>query len=33
LEDRYPALVNRKKVLLQQDNAKPHTAAVTRKKM
>ena len=32
LEDRYPALVNRKKVLLQQDNAKPHTAAVTRKK-
>ena len=26
---RYPALVNRNRVLLQQDNARPHTARIT----
>ena len=29
LGERYPALVNRKRVLLQQDNARPHTARST----
>ena len=31
--NRYPALVNRNAVLLQQDNAKPHTSRVTRQKI
>ena len=30
---RYPALVNRKRVLLQQDNARPHTAQLTQEKI
>lgn len=30
---KYPALVNRKRVLLQQDNARPHTARVTQNKI
>jgi histone-lysine N-methyltransferase SETMAR len=30
---RYPGLVNRKRVLLQQDNARPHTAALTMQKI
>jgi histone-lysine N-methyltransferase SETMAR len=30
---KYPALVNRKRVLLQQDNASPHTARKTKEKL
>lgn len=30
---KYPALVNRKRVLLQQDNATPHTSSKTKKKI
>lgn len=30
---RYPALVNRKRVILQQDNASPHTANTTKEKI
>lgn len=33
LAQKYPALVNRKRVLLQQDNAKPHTARQTKEKI
>lgn len=33
LSQKYPALVNRKRVLLQQDNAKPHTARRTKEKI
>jgi histone-lysine N-methyltransferase SETMAR len=33
LLEKYPALVNRKRVLLQQDNARPHTAKKTLQKM
>lgn len=33
LKQKYPALVNRKRALLQQDNAKPHTAFITKKKL
>jgi hypothetical protein len=33
LFEKYPALVNRKRVLLQQDNARPHTAKKTLQKM
>ena len=33
LSEKYPALVNRKRVLLQQDNAKPHTAKQTMEKI
>ena len=33
LSRKYPALVNRKRVLLQQDNAKPHTARQTKEKI
>lgn len=33
LEIRYPEIVNRKRVILQQDNAKPHTAKRTREKI
>lgn len=33
LSQKYPGLVNRKRVLLQQDNARPHTAKVTRDKI
>jgi Transposase (partial DDE domain) len=33
LGERYPALVNRKRVLLQQDNARPHTAHLTQEKI
>jgi histone-lysine N-methyltransferase SETMAR len=33
LGERYPALVNRKRVLLQQDNARPHTAHITQEKI
>lgn len=33
LRQRYPALVNRKRVLLQQDNARPHTAQTTQDKI
>lgn len=33
LKEKYPSLVNRKRVLLQQDNAKPHTAIRTKKKI
>lgn len=29
----YPALVNRKRALLQQDNARPHTSAITQEKI
>ena len=29
LKEKYPALINRKRALLQQDNAKPHTAKKT----
>jgi hypothetical protein len=30
---KYPAIVNRKRVLLQQDNARPHTAKKTLQKI
>lgn len=33
LRSRYPSLVNRKRVILQQDNAKPHTSKVTLQKI
>ena len=33
LGEKYPALINRKRVLLQQDNAKPHTARKTKEKI
>jgi histone-lysine N-methyltransferase SETMAR len=33
LGQKYPALVNRKRVILQQDNAKPHTARQTKEKI
>ena len=33
LKEKYPSLVNRKRVCLQQDNAKPHTAIRTKKKI
>ena len=33
LAKKYPALVNRKRVLLQQDNASPHTARRTKEKI
>ena len=33
LGERYPALVNRKRVLLQQDNARHHTAHITQEKI
>ncbi|CAH2101193.1 unnamed protein product [Euphydryas editha] len=33
ISEKYPGLVNGKRVLLQQDNAKPHTAKVTRYKI
>jgi hypothetical protein len=33
LLEKYPALVNRKRVLLQQDNARPHTAEKTLQKI
>jgi hypothetical protein len=33
LLQKYPALVNRKRVLLQQDNARPHTAKKTLQKI
>jgi histone-lysine N-methyltransferase SETMAR len=33
LLEKYPALVNRKRVLLQQDNARPHTAKKTFQKI
>jgi histone-lysine N-methyltransferase SETMAR len=33
LFEKYPALVNRKRVLLQQDNARPHTAKKTLEKI
>jgi histone-lysine N-methyltransferase SETMAR len=33
LLEKYPALVNRKRVLLQQDNARPHTARKTLQKI
>lgn len=33
MRERYPALVNRKRVLLQQDNAPPHTARRTQEKI
>jgi hypothetical protein len=33
LPEKYPALVNRKRVLLQQDNARPHTAKKTLQKI
>src|SRR4051812_47905942 len=32
LKEKYPALVNRKRALFQQDNAKPHTAKKTKEK-
>lgn len=32
LKDKYPVLVNRKRVLMHQDNAKPHTAKKTKDK-
>lgn len=33
LRSRYPALVNRKRIILQQDNAKPHTSRRTLQKI
>jgi histone-lysine N-methyltransferase SETMAR len=33
LLEKYPALVNRNRVLLQQDNARPHTAKKTLQKI
>ena len=33
LKEKYPSLTNRKRVLLQQDNAKPHTANRTAEKI
>lgn len=33
LSEKYPALVNRTRVLLQMDNAPPHTASLTKKKI
>ncbi|CAH2093031.1 unnamed protein product [Euphydryas editha] len=33
ISEKYPGLVNRKPVLLQQENIKPHTAKVTRNKI
>jgi hypothetical protein len=33
LSQKYPALVNRKWVLLQQDNASPHTARKMKEKL
>jgi histone-lysine N-methyltransferase SETMAR len=33
LLEKYPSLVNRKRVLLQQDNARPHTAKKTFQKI
>jgi histone-lysine N-methyltransferase SETMAR len=33
LLEKYPALLNRKRVLLQQDNARPHTAKTTLQKI
>jgi hypothetical protein len=33
LLEKYPAVVNRKRVLLQQDNARPHTAKNTLQKI
>lgn len=33
LKEKYPALVNRKRILLQHDNAKPHTARKTKEKI
>jgi histone-lysine N-methyltransferase SETMAR len=33
LLEKYPALVNRKRMLLQQDNARPHTAKKTLQKI
>jgi histone-lysine N-methyltransferase SETMAR len=33
LLEKYPALVNRKRVLFQQDNARPHTAKKTLQKI
>ena len=33
LAQKYPALVNRKRVILQQDNASPHTARRTKEKI
>ena len=32
LKEKYPALINRKRALMQQDNAKPHTAKKTKDK-
>jgi hypothetical protein len=33
LLQKYPALLNRKRMLLQQDNARPHTAKKTLQKI
>lgn len=33
LVKRYPSLINRRQVLLQQDNARPHVARITRQKI
>jgi histone-lysine N-methyltransferase SETMAR len=33
LSRKYPALFNRRRVLLQQDNASPHTARKTKEKL
>lgn len=33
LGKKYPALINRKRILLQQDNAKPHTTRQTQEKI
>jgi histone-lysine N-methyltransferase SETMAR len=33
LSRKYPALVNRRRVLLQQDNASPHTARKTKERL